>query len=121
MEAIRFTNAIPFGPGPLPLSGSFIVTEPMGATVLLQVAGSGFATNAGLHSIEVRVDNTLIGTLDQFFNLPNFHLTFTPRIFNLQGLAPGIHTVTLTAGPGLNTDANDRFQVTVQQIPGENP
>lgn len=117
-NTLRFTDAIPYSSGPLPKTGSFIVTEPTGATILLQVAGSGFSTAAGLRSIEVRVDNTLIGTLDQFFNQANVHQTFTPRTFNLQGLAPGPHSITLTAGTGLSTDANDRFQATVQQIPG---
>lgn len=117
-NALRFTDAIPYGAGPLPRTGSFIVTEPAGATILLEVAGSGFSSAPGLRSIEVRVDGTLIGTLDQFFNQANVHQTFTPRTFNLQGLTVGPHTVTLTAGAGLNTDANDRFQATVQQIPG---
>lgn len=116
-EFLRFTNAIPYGPGPLPLTGSFAVTEPAGSTILLRVAGSGFSAEPGLRSIEVRVDNTLLGTLDHFFNQANVHEVFVPRTFSLQGLAPGLHTITLTAGPGLLTDANDRFQATVEQSP----
>lgn len=116
-EFLRFTNAIPFGPGPLPLTGSFAVTEPAGATILLRVAGSGFSAAPGLRSIDVLVDNVLLGTLDHFFNDANEHQAFVPRTFSLQGLAPGLHTVTLTAGPGLLTDVNDRFQATVEQSP----
>lgn len=116
-NAARFTDAIPYSPGPLPRTGSFIVTQ-QGATVLLTVTGSGFSTTPGLRSIEVRVDNTLIGTLDMFFNQANVHQTFPSRTFNLEGLTVGPHTVTLTAGTGLSTDSNDRFQATVLQIPG---
>lgn len=117
VNVIRFTDAIPYSPGPLPRTGSFIVTVE-GATTLLEVAGSGFTGSAGLRSIEVRVNGALVGTLDHFFNVANVHETFTPRIFDLQGLGLGPHTVTLTAGIGLETDANDRFQATVQQFPG---
>ena len=93
-----------------------------GGTVIINASGSGFKTGTGAATMRLQVDGVTQSIVTKFFNVANQHNTFPSCFAVIAGLAAGSHTVRFinaTAGGTeiVNTDFNDHFFITVQQLP----
>ena len=100
--------------GPLPISQSFLSS---GGTLIVFFSGTAFRGSGGLFSITVTVD-TVSNWVDLYTNEGNSHKTFPSTFFVIRGIAAGSHTLTIAAfANGTLSDANDRYQATVLELP----
>ncbi len=112
----RTTNALPYGGAALPRTSAAFTTS--GGTLMITASASGFSTsvNATL-TVNVQLDAGTVATLNFFTNEASSHKPLVPATVFVSGVAPGSHTVALSAGAGTLTDFNDYSQVTVIELP----
>ncbi len=102
--------------GPLPRTGPL---SSLGGRLLIFVSGSGFHNTGGFIGMQIKIDNQLIGTASSFVNPAQTHKSFSSTAMVASGIAQGNHSITLETIPGTNTrtDNNDRFSVTILELP----
>jgi hypothetical protein len=102
--------------GGLPLSETF---NSGGGTLLIFASGSGWRATGGGIGMAIQIDGAEKGTAIGFTNEPNSHKTFVANALVVPGVAAGQHTLKLIVAPDFptNTDVNDRFSVTILELP----
>ena len=74
--------------------------------------------HAGVIGMDVKLDGTTIDSCLMNANVTLSHMAFAPKTIVRTGVAPGPHTITLTARSGTQTSAGiDYFCVTVMEFP----
>jgi len=101
-------------PGSLPLSNSFISH---GGTLVIFTSGSGTIGSVTAMGMTIALDGTIIETNKIWCNVASAHMAFVPKTTVKNGVAAGSHTITLSSWNSTTTDANDSFNVTVQELP----
>ena len=99
--------------GALPVSTGFTTN---GGRILVMVSGSGYETTVGQACIDIAVNSGNFATVCHYFNQTSEHLALPTRMFTAS-LAAGSHTIELRAVSGLSSDINDRYQITVLELP----
>ena len=87
-----------------------------GGTLLVQFSGSAWSQNASqMLSANLNMDGTQVATASVFANNASTHMALVPVAVRLNGVNPGAHTFTVSAGPGTTIDSNDLFTITVYE------
>lgn len=80
--------------------------------------GSAFhLTGAAVIAADLFIDGVLVSQITTFANPATTHLALTPRWALVPDLTIGTHTATIQAAAGTSVDTNDRFSVTLLEIP----
>jgi hypothetical protein len=110
---VTVAQVMDHGPGPLPLSNSFVSS---GGQLIVFVAGSGYSTTSGgALELPVKLDSVTIGSAKAVTAESLSHKMLVPTVLLAQPAA-GTHTLTVAAAAGTNTDGNDTFNVTVIEL-----
>lgn len=98
----------------LPVSGQMAT---QGGRLLVTVSGSAYrGTTGGVMGFDITVDGTVIGSMNAFANEFGSHKAFAARTFVVENLIPGQHTFAIAAQVDTLTDANDFFNMLVQEL-----
>lgn len=119
--------------GPLPLVGTY---TSKGGTLIISASGSGFrslafAQKPGAIGMNLDVDSILKDSIQMHVNQRDFRTPFVADTTVVEGLPAGTHTIRLAAQTSFNcntadessfnpcttTNSDDRFNVTVVEIP----
>jgi Tfp pilus assembly protein PilV len=101
--------------GPLPASGTY---TSKGGRLIISAAGSGWsATKDQLIGMTVSVNNKQVGTAETWTNEPASHKAFV-SVFPVVTVPKGNVNIKLDKlNAQTNTDQNDRYRVTVVELP----
>ena len=101
--------------GPLPASGTY---KSKGGRLIISAAGSGWSgTKDQLIGMTVSVNNQQVGTAETWTNEPASHKAFV-SVFPVVTPPKGNVTIKLDKlNAQTNTDQNDRYRVTVVELP----
>src|SRR5688572_2563036 len=103
-------NQIFAGSGPLPISVPF--QNDNDGPQAVYFTGSAFTANANtLLGFEVDIDGNSYGAAWVYANEANSHKAFVARVFPVDSLSIGSHTLTIRGGADTVTDSNDFFAV----------
>lgn len=110
---VTVAQVMDHGPGPLPLSNSFVSS---GRQIIVFVSGSGYSATAGsVIELPVKLDSVTIGSAKVVTAETYSHKNLIPTVLLAQPAA-GTHTLTVAAAAGTLTDYNDLFNVTVIEL-----
>jgi hypothetical protein len=95
--------------GPLPIKQGFM--WPSSETIIVAVSGSAWTQKPGTTlTIQVMLDDKVIGTLQQLAGAATTHMALPTGYFAItRQISQAV--LTLAAGDGTITDANDHFTV----------
>jgi hypothetical protein len=112
----RLASTVPLH-GPLPTATGTMTSQ--GGRFLISVSGSGFRSAVGTGCIDILVETSGIDTLTaacHYFNQTFVHEALVTRTLLLD-VSPGTFTIRLQPLSGLLTDASDRYDVMILEIP----
>lgn len=117
IKSRNITQVFNNSPGGFPLSSTF---NSSGGTLLIFAGGSGYTTGANNANISfnVEIDGKVVGVVQRHTNSGGNHVAFPAGNFVVQGIAPGSHTIKITAGTNdTRSDSEDRFYLTIMELP----
>ena len=109
---VVFQNTV----GALPLVSASFTTN--GGRLLIFASGAGNHTGQNkMIGMSIKVDTTIVGNAEIYSSSTNTHRPFVGTAIEVTGVSAGNHTITLDPLTGTNTDFNDRFSVTILELP----
>lgn len=102
--------------GAVIVSGNF--TSDAGGSLLILASGSIWSSTGGLKAVKLQIDSVDKATKNFFINNAGEHLTFGTLITVETGIAAGSRTIRWITGDAVtNTDANDKYDLVVMELP----
>lgn len=86
-------------------------------TLVVFASGSGFASSPAIIGMNILIDGVKKGEASCFTNETLSHKSFVANAIVVFGIPPGTHTLTLQLFPATGSDANDRYSVTIMELP----
>ncbi|HSN77446.1 MAG TPA: hypothetical protein VL334_20435 [Anaerolineae bacterium] len=86
-------------------------------TLVIFASGSGFASNPSMIGMRVLIDDSEVGRAQCFTNEPLSHKSFVANAIVVRDIEAGPHRLRLELLPPTGADANDRYSVTIMELP----